>query len=264
MKNPVRFGGTEVPLWVLQVLLVGLCMIGAAVIAVAATWRMSATRQASGASALATPATAVERAVAPTAERTSAETAGLAAKPPESLTAKEVLLLSSVASEKERQAAKLFREKLERDPSVVKDKAVLAELRKLTLDPNTAPEALAAVAELPGPVSADLLYDIWTGTPNRTDATELARALLYSRDVRPKASEPLSVALDLRVAEACEPNRSLLPRALSVGDRRSLPLLTKLKRNQGCGPNKKQDCYACLRAGGDLDAAITAVKARRP
>ena len=152
---------------------------------------------------------------------------------------------------------------MKQDPAVLKDKSALSELRKLTQDPDTARSALAGIAELPGPLGADLLYEIWTGTPNRTDATELARALVYAPDVRAKASPALAVALDLRRAETCEQNRELLARALSDGDRRSFNLLAKLKRKQGCGPNKRQDCYACLREGTELDDAIKTVKTRK-
>jgi hypothetical protein len=189
--------------------------------------------------------------------------ADLARKPPESLSAEDVLTLATIASEKQRDAAKLFHQRLVRDPSSVKNKAVIAELRKLTADPDTAHEALAAAAELPGPQSGDLLYELWTATPGRTDVTELARALAYSRDVRAKSSEALSVALDLRLAETCAANQALLPRATQTGDRRSLQLLTKLQRKQGCGPKKSADCFACLREGDELEAAIAAVKARR-
>jgi hypothetical protein len=168
-----------------------------------------------------------------------------------------------MASEKQRDAAKLFHERLMRDPSSAKNKAVLAELRKLLADADTAQQALAAVAGLPGPQSGDLLYEIWTASPGRSDTTELARALAYSRDVRAKSSAALSVALDLRLAETCAANQALLPRAIQDGDRRSLQLLTKLQRKQGCGPKKSADCFACLRDGEELEAAITAVKARR-
>ena len=47
------------------------------------------------------------------------------------------------------------------------------------------------------------------------------------------------------------------------GDRRAFHLLGKLTRKYGCGANKRADCYACLRSGTDLDAAMKAVKARR-
>jgi hypothetical protein len=36
-----------------------------------------------------------------------------------------------------------------------------------------------------------------------------------------------------------------------------------LKRKQGCGSNKKQDCYSCLGDRTELDAALDASKARR-
>jgi len=114
------------------------------------------------------------------------------------------------------------------------------------------------------PLGADLLYEVWTRTPVRTDATDLARALVYSTDVRPKASPALSVALDLRVAESCEQYKAILPKALKDGDRRSAQLLAKLNAKRGCGATKREDCYACLREPGDeLKATINAVKSRR-
>jgi hypothetical protein len=226
---------------------------------------LSAARHAARPSAPAAVPNVGQPLLPPAAQHAVPDVASLEAKAPESRSADEVLTLATVASERERAAAKDFRDKLAREPSAVKSKVALAELRKLTADPTTAQDALAAVAALPGPLGADLLYEIWTATPNRTDTTELARALLYSHDVRAKASETLSVALDLRVAESCASNRALMPRALLAGDRRSLPLLLKLQRKQGCGPNKKQDCFLCLRDDGkeQLDAAITAVKARK-
>jgi hypothetical protein len=62
--------------------------------------------------------------------------------------------------------------------------------------------------------------------------------------------------------ERCEDAKPLLARAVKEGDRRSLHLVIKLQRKYGCGPNKRQDCYACLRKGDELENAIKAVKAR--
>jgi hypothetical protein len=99
----------------------------------------------------------------------------------------------------------------------------------------------------------------------RTDTTELARALLYSADMRPKASSALGVALDLRAAETCPQYQAILPKALTDGDRRALHLLAKLNAKRGCGPKKTDDCFACLRDKSDeLTATINAVKSRRP
>jgi len=97
----------------------------------------------------------------------------------------------------------------------------------------------------------------------RNETTELARALLFSKDIRPKASAALAVALDLRVSPDCATNQAILPRAEKEGDRRSLHLLIQLQRKYGCGPNKRQDCNPCLRTGDQLDTAIKAVKERR-
>ena len=113
------------------------------------------------------------------------------------------------------------------------------------------------------PLSADLLYEMWTGTVVRNGATELARSLVFSKEVRAKASPELAVALDLRIAETCEQNQQLLPRVLDKGDRRSLALLAKLSRRFGCGSNKRLDCYPCLRDDKAVDDAMTAVKKRR-
>jgi hypothetical protein len=263
LRARVRFAGMEVPLGRLLLPAIGALVVGVAALAVAGTWRLSAARHRAEAGVASTASTSLQPAAAPEPTPAAAGQADLTKKPTESLTADDVLTLATMASEKQRDQAKLFRERLRRDPSSLKNKAVLAELRKLTADADTAHEALAAVAGLPGPQSGDLLYEIWTITPSRTDTTDLARALAYSRDVRAKSSEALSVALDLRLAETCAANQALLPRVTQAGDRRSLQLLTKLQRKQGCGPKKSADCFACLREGGELEAAITAVKARR-
>jgi hypothetical protein len=178
--------------------------------------------------------------------------------------ASELLELAARRSERRLQTAQALRRKVEAEPALARDKGVQGELLKQAADAETAREALAAMAALEGPLGADLLYEVWTGTPARNDVTELARALVYSTDVRRKASPALAVALDLRQAETCEQFQVALPKALKDGDRRSLHLLVKLGNKRGCGPKKSQDCYACLRAAPDeLTATINAVKSRR-
>jgi hypothetical protein len=191
--------------------------------------------------------------------------ADLEARPPESLNSRELLLLAEAHSERQRAEALALRRKLEATPALAKDSAVQSELLHLAGDERTARDALATMAALAPPIGADLLYEAWTGTTERSDTTELARALVYSPDVRPTASPALAVALDLRVAETCEAYKGILPSALKDGDRRSLHLLTKLNSKRGCGPKKAADCNACLRAASDeLTATINAVKSRRP
>lgn len=190
--------------------------------------------------------------------------AELERRPPGSLQARELLILAEAHAQQKRATAAALREKLARDPALASDPATASQLLALSTDPLTAPEALAALTQLGAP-GADLLYEVWTVTPSQADSSELARALLYSPDMRAKASPALGVALDLRVAESCEQYQAALPRALSDGDRRALHLLTKLNAKRGCGAKKSEDCYACLREKKhELTAAIDAVKSRRP
>lgn len=189
----------------------------------------------------------------------------LSGKAPETLRVSELLQLAEGRVERERAEARALQSKLVADPALGKDKAVQTELFRLAADADTAREALATIARLPAPLNADLLYEVWTGTSARNDTTELARALVYSTDVKPQASAALAVALELRGAESCEQFKVALPKALKDGDRRALHLLTKLTNKRGCGPKKTEDCFACLRDQGDeLTATVNAVKSRRP
>jgi hypothetical protein len=189
--------------------------------------------------------------------------AELERRPPGSLHARELVALAEAHDQQKRVAASVLREKLAREPALGKDPATQSQLLALCADSATAPAALLAMTQL-GSIGADLLYEVWTSTVMRTDTTELARALLYSPEVRQQASPALGVALDLRVAESCEQYQTVLPNALKDGDRRALHLLAKLSAKRGCGPKKREDCYACLRAKGDeLSATINAVKSRR-
>ncbi len=109
-------------------------------------------------------------------------------------------------------AARALRDRVDHDPGLIKDPEVLAQLRRNSDDPETARDALAAMANVPGPISADLIYEVWTATAQRTTATDLARSLIYSKEVRAKASKALAVALDLRDADSCEKkSRSVAP-----------------------------------------------------
>jgi hypothetical protein len=209
-----------------------------------------------------------QKADAPTAATASAEPASSAVLPaldslPPRMRASEVLEIAGKLAGRELAQARVLAAQLDRDPSLAQDDKTQAEMRRLLDNPETSRHMLAVIATLPGPISADLLYEVWTGTVLRNETTDLARALLLSQDVRPKASPALSVSLDLRQAESCAENEKLLPRAIEHGDRRALHLLIKLTRRYGCGPNKREDCYPCLRDSDAVDQAVKAVKNRR-
>jgi hypothetical protein len=279
LKQRVRFAGGEVPLWSLLAPMVLLLALGSAF--AAASFNGSDERgTAPLASASAAPAIPSAMASTPSAEAapepvptaatqapalptSSIDTEALEARRAEELTKSEALTLANARRQREVARVAVLRQKLSRDPGLFQDAATLAELRRAAEDPLTAPDALGAIADAPGPLSADLLYEMWTGTVVRNSATELARSLVFSKEVRAKASPELAVALDLRIAETCEQNKALLPRVLDKGDRRSLALLARLSRKFGCGPNKRQDCYPCLREGQAVEEAMVAVKTRR-
>jgi hypothetical protein len=275
LKLRVRFAGGEVPLWSLLTPMVLLLVLGSAFVAAAIsgpeeTGANVATGQTPDAEASAALAAAPSSATTePTAAAlpaplpANAADEALEALRAEELTKDEALRLAAARRQRETARIAQLRQKLARDPGLFKDAATLSELRRAAEDPLTAPDALSAMAEAPGPLSADLLYEMWTGTVARNGATELARSLVFSKEVRAKASPELAIALELRIAETCEQNRALLPKVTDKGDRRSLALLAKLSRRYGCGANKRQDCYPCLREDKAVDDAMTAVKKRR-
>ena len=267
LNLPARAGGKQVALW--KVLAPGLLVLGT-VVALFSSWvgsaAKSAPRAAFGSAPRASAAGVAAPATSPREEKPAAAAGtSLEGRAPETLSAGELLSLADARVEREREAVKALQRKVQDNPALAKDKAVQTELLRLASDDDTAREALATIVQLETPYNADLLYEVWTGTPAKNDTTELARVLLYSRDVRPKATAALSVALQLRSAETCEQYRTALPLALKDGDRRSLHLLTKLTGRRGCGPKKTEDCFACLRSQPDeLAATINAVKSRRP
>lgn len=286
LAQRVRFAGGEVPLWTLVTPLVLLVALGAAFAAAAITspadpgaaLKVVPEPSASvvAAAPMPVPPAPIVSANANTDEKpkplTLLERAALgedaavkelSAKPVADLRVEEAISLSLGQSAQDVRAARALRDRLAHDPGLIKDPEVLAQLRKNSENPETAREALAAIANVPSPLSADLIYEVWTASAARSASSDLARSLIYSKQVRAKASKALAIALDLRDADTCEKSRDLLSRVSTDGDRRSFHLLNKMTRKYGCGPNKRQDCYACLRDGKDLEAALKAVKTRR-
>ncbi len=137
----------------------------------------------------------------------------------------------------------------------------LTELLELARDPRTSTRAMALLAR-GGSRGADVLYRLWTETKAKTRSTQLAQQLLYSEEVRARASEALSVALDLRAGKSCRNRLNVLPRAAQHGDVRSLHLLERMQNKFGCGKKGAEDCNPCMRGTEDLDRALVAVRQR--
>lgn len=150
-------------------------------------------------------------------------------------------------------------------PTLLDDRPTVGRLLGFARDSSVAAETLAGIASLPGGKPVDLIYEVWTGSPGRTPSSTLAEEFANSPVVRRKASAELGVALDLRRAKTCEDFRAVLPAATAHGDRRALRPLSQLLRRTGCGDDKLQDCYACLRSDDEaLTKALDAVRQRRP
>jgi hypothetical protein len=273
----VRVANRPVPLWVvLAPVLVATAMLAALFVGVVGGGKSPPPEVAPAASGTAEPGdpsrpstpmasdegkprTFLERAAA--GEPTALST--LEQKKPKELGTDEALALARGKVARDVAAARKLRERLAADPGLAKDKKVIADLLRFAHGRETSDDALAAMAAVPGPLSADLVYEVWTGTAERSEATELARAILLGKDVRPKASPALAVALELREATTCEESQALLEKAIEHGDKRALVPINRLARKTGCGPNKRQDCYPCLRDGDLVKRAFNAVRVRR-
>jgi hypothetical protein len=135
------------------------------------------------------------------------------------------------------------------------------QLLELGRDPRAAPTAQALIATLPGTISADLLYEIWIGTPARTAATELAEQVVYTKTVLDKASPALRVTLDLRHVNKCEDVAALLSGLRHDGDRRALRAVAGLNDRLDCKTRPKT-CLSCLPSRSLLVIATNAAKKR--
>lgn len=262
LSTPMTLAGITFPLWAFCVVPVVLLLLGLGIAIGHAVAGPSADERPLPVPSASSTEAPIPSAITHEATIDDATLKALESKGEASLTSTELLTLAEGRRQRELKAAIAFRESLAREPRSIGDRAVAATFRGLLDNRDTARDALAAIAALPAPTGPDIIYEVWTGTSQRTDVTELARMLAYTKDVRAKASLALAVALDLRAAQTCEQSRDVLHRAQEQGDRRSLHLLAKLTIKSGCGPSKKQDCYPCLRDGDDLKNALSAVKGR--
>ncbi len=196
--------------------------------------------------------TPVEKAAAGDAEAMAA----IAAKTIEQRSVEESIALGRGRSAEKVTGVLKLGKTLEKNPEFGNDPEMHKRLRELANDPEVAVEALFITSKLQGTGGPDVFYDVWTGTRKKTVATELAQSLLFSKDVRAKASDALSVALDLRTTTDCEEMKAVLERAKEHADRRSIRSLGKLNLKFGCGEKKNEDCWKCFRTTHLLKDAI--------
>lgn len=265
-----RFLGMRLPLWLLW--LVPCAVAGAAFLVVLGPG--------SGASASATSASAgqpsqVMPSAAPGAARATLQERAargdqaalrqLAERPEGERSVDDAVAIAKGKGFQTIKGLEALAKQLSNDVSLLERTEIKERLFEYVQDRRTAPDALRLLTELPGPLGADLLYEIWTGTKKSNDITQLARELVYKPDVQARASEALKVALELRTEPPCQSIPAILPRAEQFGDWRSLHLLGKLLLPRGCGDDRRADCYPCLRnqeLKTKINQAIKSVRSR--
>jgi len=266
LSRPVVIAGVSTPIWAIASGAVVLIALGIVIIvAVSSSPRAtSATPVAPSGSQLPDAASGpitrslLARAAAGEAEALQA----LEGRPAGERSAAEVLALADGKSVQRRAELDALARKIAQNAALGADPAAHHALAQYARDRETGREALRVMATLPAPYAADLIYDVWVGTKERNELTQLAEELVMTRDVRGKASPALAVALDLRKASSCEQSAAVLPRAIEHGDRRSQHLLGQLTTRRGCGPDHTQDC-TCLKDNAALGEAIKAVAKRQ-
>lgn len=151
-----------------------------------------------------------------------------------------------------------FGKAIEKDKSAASDDVILGALRALTKDEEEANPILNFAADRLGAVGADFLFHVWAKTSAKNAVTTLAGELLASAKVKEQMSDALRVAMALRDAKECPEFRALLPDLEKFGDQRSIVKIRDLEldKQKGCGPNKRSDCYPCLRGDSQLKNAM--------
>jgi len=133
------------------------------------------------------------------------------------------------------------------------DKAIVGALRYLADDERYAKAILAFVAERLPNLAADFLFDVWSKTSAKTVATEEAKRLLDSSDVKSHYSEALRLAFAIRDADDCDEQTDLLPKIILRGDDRTLSRLKDMRKDPACAKA----------AGKNLDEAINQTGMRK-
>lgn len=148
------------------------------------------------------------------------------------------------------------------DPKLYENPRLAGVLFRAAQDPKASAAAFRLLRGPFGTRGADILYDLAHTPGVRAAVKKKARDLVEGEAFSSSASPALVVALELRRARGCAQYRALLERAQHVGDARALELLRPLTETTGCGADKQQDCYPCLRGDEALALAISTIEKR--
>jgi hypothetical protein len=162
-----------------------------------------------------------------------------------------------------RPALAAFERAVKADETLANDEGMLKAVRRAIDDAATQKMALDLCVDVLGAGGADVLFDVWASTTEKTGTTQLAKSLLDKADVREHASTALRTALELRRVNRCDEAKKLVLRAKDEADERAFRPLNALTSRRGCGFLGLGDCFSCLRQGDDLSEALKAVQARK-
>ncbi len=178
----------------------------------------------------------------------------------------------NVALAKARIAGKRFEiseiaRKTELVPAYGKDRDTLRNVLNFAKDREVAIDLLQMLTTLPGEQGPDHLYRLSSSRLVPQEISELAEKMLLSSEVRQKASPALEILLKFKLlAEAdekdCPAVAKLLEEAKTVADRRIYGEMKSVYGKRGCGVNKAEDCWACLRKPDLVKEAIPEIRPR--
>jgi hypothetical protein len=159
-----------------------------------------------------------------------------------------------------------LREAVRAVPALKDDWQVLLDLHALALSQTNGPAALELAAESFGTSGADLIHDVANERGvAKSPLGQRARELLQEERVRRVMSPALAAAVRLSTAlraPRCNELKKLLTEVGGTFDQRAVSGLTRLSERRGCGLLGLGDCYACLRSGRELKAALDGAKDR--
>jgi hypothetical protein len=260
-KETVRIGRRDVPLWLFGAAVGALFMGPVLVLSVTHVGRNTPAPDVT----VVKPPPELDEIIQKAEAGDPGALADLAARPEGERTAGEWMAIARGDAKLSRNAAALeaFARAVPLDVSLAGDETLLALVRRAADDEALRSRAFDVSATVLGASGADVLFDVWTSTTQKTEATTLAKTLLERDDVRAHASPALRLALDLRRTTKCEDVKDLVARAKEVADERASRRLTQLNSRRGCGFLSLSDCFSCLRKTDDLAQAIKAAQTRK-
>ncbi len=161
-------------------------------------------------------------------------------------------------------SAVAYRGALSMGRSPATDPEVLSDMLACGKDPDAYPlivnqcEAVSRRGGM-GAAGLDLLWDLWVALsqdPSKSSMAEqtFKKLVISSR----RGTSGLRAAIEVNHATSCKAMATALAYAAKHADSRALDRLQQVEATRtGCGADKSEDCFECVRGGTELQEAIT-------